>query len=187
MTELVIVRAVRPYVTESEFLQSEDWTVKKNSVFLVAASKHPEGTIVRCELALTSGVQLIVAEGIVAKHVPQTAERPEGVVVRFRRMTPASTQFVNRVIRMREAESSSPSSASHPEPAIAPNYEAGELQQSCVRAAPPPPVPVTVGAANLATALQRLSGRHPSPFAAPQDRDLVLQRLRQRAGGQSHR
>lgn len=181
MTELVVLRVARPYATESEFLQSEDWTITKKSLFLVGASSYPEGTIVRCELTLANGQQLLVAEGIVARFVHQTAERPAGLVVRFRRMTPASTQFVNRVLSIREpAEGSSPSAAHNPIP-MAPKWAAppgnGALSAEAPKRTAVTRTPLSAESADV---LKRLSGRSPSPVFVPGDRDAVLGRLRNR-------
>ncbi len=198
MNELVVLRVVRPYATETEFLEAEDWTITKKSVFLVGARSYPEGTIVRCELALSSGLQLLVAEGIVAKHVAQTAERPDGLVVRFRRMTPASTQFVNRVLSNREAsDGSSPSAAHNPIPPPPTAAAAASADGSSPSAAHNPIPPATtvvasvsadtrtrtdVNRANLSVAtsdaLKRLAARHNVSVAAPPDREAALMRLR---------
>jgi len=188
MTELVVIRVVRPYATESEFLQSEDWTIKRNSVFLVGASEHAEGTIVRCELALSGGTQLLVAEGVVAKHVAHTAERPEGLVVRFRRMTPASTQFINRILSNRDAvEGSSPSSAAHPTPGPSAKFEETQVHQQRQHVAPPKAAAVLAAGENgTLSVLRRLSGRNSAPIAVPLDRASILQRLRQRSSAPSH-
>jgi hypothetical protein len=174
MNELVVLRVVRPYATESEFLQAEDWTITKKSVFLIGARNHPEGTIVRCELALANGKQLLVAEGIVARHVAQTAERPDGLVVRFRRMTPASTQFVNRALNNRDAaDGSSPSAAHNPIPApasAAASVSADTRKRTDVNR--------EAVSHSTADALKRLSGRTPRPVSAPADRESALVRLR---------
>lgn len=175
MNELVVLRVVRPYETESEFLQAEDWTITKKSLFLVGARNYPEGTIVRCELTLASGLQLLVAEGIVARHMAKTPERPEGLVVRFRRMTPASTQFVNRVLSNREAaaDGSSPSAAHNPIP-LAPTTANRVSADERTRTA--------VNRAGLSTAtedaLKRLTDRTRHLVSPPPDREAVLMRLR---------
>ena len=185
MTEVEVLRVERPYSSESEFLQTEGWTVTKKSVFLIGAPPHPEGTILRCELVLTSGVQLLVAEGIVAKHSAATAERPAGLVVRYRRMTPASSQFVARALSNRDAAEGSSPSAVHnpivraPEPAIAASLTAGS---------PMPAVPrhqfrePGEGKDETREVLRRLSVREHAPVEIPTDRATLLSRLRMRAG-----
>ena len=185
MTELPVLRVERPYSTESEFLQSESWTITKKSAFLVGAPPHPVGVILRCELVLASAVQLLVAEGIVAKYSAATAERPAGLVVRYRRMTPASSQFVARALANRDAAEGSSPSAVHqpivraPEPAI----EASRAARSPMVPfrQPQPRAPSDVQHDTLEI-LQRLSRRVRNPVETPGDRVTLLSRLRMRAG-----
>ena len=182
MTDVEVLRVERPYSSESEFLQTEGWTVTRKSMFLIGASPHPEGTILRCELVLTGGVQLLVAEGIVAKHSAATAERPAGLVVRYRRMTPASSQFVARALSIRDAaEGSSPSAVHQPIPVPA-------ITASAVAASPAAAVPghqlraQIEGQPDTRDILQRLSHRERKPVEIPTDRATLLSRLRMRAG-----
>lgn len=194
MTENLVLRVERPYWTESEFLQTENWTITKKSAFLIGAEAHAEGTIVRCELVLASGVQLLVAEGTVAKYVQATPERPAGLVVRYRRMTPASSQFVTRALDAREpAEASSPSAAEHhplvsrPESQGNPETRISPIQ---VRVAPrvraaPADTP-NRSYRNSREVLNSLSSRQPRRVEAPPDRATLLSRLRIRAADHSN-
>jgi len=181
MTDLVVLRVERPYATESDFLEAEDWTVTKKSLFLVGVRSYPEGTIIRCELLLATGQQLLVAEGIVARYIAKTAERPAGLVVRFRRMTPASTQFINRVLSNRESsEGSSPSAAHHPIPA--PPKVTGTPENARLSADSPRRTPVnrTLPSSETSAVLRRLSSRNPHSVPAPPNREDALSRLRNR-------
>jgi hypothetical protein len=54
--------------------------------------------IARIELTLSNGKALIVAEGSVAKHLATSPSRPGGLVVRFRRMSAASSDFIKRAV-----------------------------------------------------------------------------------------
>ncbi len=185
MTELPVLRVERPYSTESEFLQSESWTITKKSAFLVGAPTHPEGVILRCELVLASAVQLLVAESIVAKYCAATAERPAGLVVRYRRMTPASSQFVARALANRDAAEGSSPSAVHQ-----PIVRAPELAIEASRAARSPVAPVrqpqprtpSDGHHDTLEILRRLTSRAHNPVETPADRATLLSRLRMRAG-----
>jgi hypothetical protein len=192
MTENLVLRIERPYFTESEFLQSENWTITKKSAFLIGAPAHPEGTIVRCELVLAGGIQLLVAEGAVAKYVQATAGRPAGLVVRYRRMTPASSQFVNRALSAREAaEASSPSAAEHG-PAVAKQETQNNSQARVSPVQPKPAVRVRAPGNALNKShrssrevLSSLSSRQPRRVEAPPDRATLLSRLRMRAADHS--
>lgn len=86
------------------------------SVLLVGVDPIPAGTALRCELRLKNGQPLVVAEGTAVKHVEATPSRPAGLVVRYKRMSSASSDFVRRAVA-RAAEGrteSSPTSASSP-------------------------------------------------------------------------
>ena len=188
MTENLVLRIERPYSTESEFLQTENWTITKKSVFLIGAQAHPEGTIVRCELALAGGRQLLVAEGAVAKYVQATAERPAGLVVRYRRMTPASSQFVNRALNTREAaEASSPSATEHG-PLVGKPEGRDNLGARISAKSPKAAARVQARATPQSNSLRsgrevlsRLSNRAHKRIEAPPDRATLLSRLRMRA------
>jgi len=181
MTELVVLRVERPYATELDFLEAEDWTVTKKSLFLVGVRSYPEGTIIRCELLLATGQQLLVAEGIVARYIAKTAERPAGLVVRFRRMTPASTQFINRVLSNRESsEGSSPSAAHHPIPTPPRMTATTEDARLSAESRRQTPVNRTLPSSETSAVLRRLSSRNPHSVPAPPNREDALSRLRNR-------
>jgi hypothetical protein len=188
VTENLVLRVQRPYSTESEFLQTENWTITKKSMFLIGAQAHPEGTIVRCELVLATGVQLVVAEGTVAKYVQATAERPAGLVVKYRRMTPASSQFVNRALSTREAaEASSPSAAEHGPQMGKPEGRdnlGARISVESPKATPRVQARATPSSNSLRSGrevLSRLSNREHKRIEAPPDRATLLSRLRMRA------
>ncbi len=193
MTENLVLRIARPYSTESEFLQAENWTITKKSVFLIGAPTHPEGTVVRCELVLSGGFQLLVAEGIVAKHVQATAERPAGLVVRYRRMTPASSQFVNRALSIKEAgEASSPSAAEHGPLGGKPegrDNSGARISMDSPKVAPRVQARAATAINSLRSgreSLSRLANREHKRVEAPPDRATLLSRLRTRAADNSN-
>lgn len=170
MNSLFEVRIVRPYATESEWLHEEGWTVAKKSVYLIGIAPMPEGAAIRCELELASGQRLLVAEGVVVKYSTDSGDRPPGLVVRYRRLSTASSQFINRVLSARDAsELSSPSSADNPAPSSATNHSIVELEPTSA-----------VQFSRLSPALERLHGRRPMVDISPQERDGALHRLRDR-------
>ena len=189
MSEILVLAVERPYASEAELLQQEAWTITKKSVFLVGVPPHPEGTLVRCQLVLRSGVQLLVAEGVVAKHMAEHGNRPSGLVVRFRRLSAASSQFVNRALSVRDAtEASSPSAADNPPPSS--QVSIGEPRSINAAKMRPPAANVSdVANANplrpgtVADALMRLASRQVSSLPVPDDRESALARLRIRAAG----
>jgi hypothetical protein len=165
-----MVRVVRPYATETEWLREEGWTIARKSVYLVGIPTQPEGTLIRCELSLASGRQLLVAEGVVVKYVADHGDRPPGLVVRYRRLSSASSQFISRVLSSRDASDASSSSA----------------------AEDPIPIPSETGHANtriafeplahssVTASLDRLRDRSHCPLSVPQGRNAALERLRLR-------
>lgn len=114
MTKALILRAVRPYSTEEDFLAAEAWSVAARSVLLVDVGPQAEGAVVRIELVLQSGDALIVAEGTVVKHLVATESRPAGLVVKYRRMSADSSEFIKRAIAVcaERSQLSSPFAAS---------------------------------------------------------------------------
>lgn len=98
MTEALHLRVVRPYASEEEFLETEGWTLNLRSVLLIGVPPHPEGTPARVELTLSSGKAVVLAEGSVVKHLAETATRPAGLVVRFQRMSPKTSEFIKRAV-----------------------------------------------------------------------------------------
>ena len=177
MNDCVLLSVRRPYESEDALLQHEAWTITRKSVFLIGMPAHPEGEQVRCQLALESGLQLLVAEGIVARYVESAGTRPSGLVVRFRRMSAASSQFVSRALGAREQpEKSSPSSseASTSQPLLSrPSavHAASSSDAGVVRALKTP---------SVNEALSRLLGRSPVTFPEVPHRAAALERLRLR-------
>jgi hypothetical protein len=186
MTELPVLRVERPYSAECEFLRFENWTITKKSVFLIGAAPHAEGTILRCELVLASGVQLLVAEGIVAKYSLATGERPAGLVVRYRRMTPASSQFVNRTVSNRDGnEGSSPSAVNQPMVREAKPANPHPAASPPAQKMPAASRPAVEGRSEAREVLTRLSKRSRNPTEVPAERDTLLSRLRMRTAHDS--
>jgi hypothetical protein len=176
MTDIVVLRVERPYATEAAFLKSESWSVTKKSVFLIGVPAYSEGTIARCELVLANGSQLLVAEGTVAKYVSATSDRPAGLVVRYRRMTPASSQFLNRALSAREAGEASASD--HQVPADVPlGRRPPIISKPKGQAKPRSPGSEEQ---NTQLILQRLSGRRTGGVDVPTTRATLLSRLRMR-------
>ncbi len=170
MSELLVVHVRRPYATEAEWLREEGWTIARKSAYLIGVPSQPEGTLVRCELSLVSGTQLLVAEGLVVKHVSDHGDRPPGLVVRYRRLSTASSQFISRVLSARgPADGSSPSAVEHPIPT-------SQVDATPVREGPAPTADDTVTAT-----LERLHARTGHNPSTPPGRYAALDRLRHRS------
>ncbi|HMA93681.1 MAG TPA: hypothetical protein VKP30_13410, partial [Polyangiaceae bacterium] len=121
MAEPLNIRAVRPYRNETEFLDAEAWSVAARSILLIGAEPVPPGTPVRCELRLQGGSALIIAEGTAVKYAEATQTRPAGLVVRYKRMSSTSSDFVKRAVAHAANHAvSSPIAASSPSAASLP-------------------------------------------------------------------
>lgn len=153
MTEPVHIRVVRPYQSTEEFLATEAWSVTARSLLLINVDAVAPGTPLRCELCLANGQALIVAEGTAVKHADATPTRPAGLVVRYKRMSSASSDFVKLAVA-RAAETrtaSSPTATEGPFSSRASNPPSSALS----RASSPAPKP---------------SSRAPGPAQRPSSR-----------------
>ncbi len=139
MSDPVILRIVRPYATEDEFLAGDLWTLDAKSALLVGQPALDPGTLVRFDVVLSTGERVIRAEGKVVKYVEPAAARPGGLRVRFTRFGGSTKAFIDRAVELRRAASPTapaeapPAAAGTPEVAAAP-----PTAQSAPSAAPPP-------------------------------------------------
>lgn len=116
MTEPLHIRVERPYQSKEEFLDAEAWSVAARSMLLIGVGPVSAGTALRCELLLGNGQTLVVAEGTAVKYADATATRPAGLVVRYKRLSAGSSEFVKQAVA-RAAETravSSPAAAEGP-------------------------------------------------------------------------
>lgn len=168
MTTPKVFRIVRPYQTQVEFIAAESWAIQKDGIIVVGEPELPLGTLVRCEIALASGLQLIRVEGEVEGYAPAKGSRPGGPKLRVRRVTPSSKEFILTVLRARRASlrpiAGGSEGESKPVEVIV-AAEAGIL-------APPPAT---------SEARKALSNRPVSEFVRPPNRDALLEQLRERA------
>jgi hypothetical protein len=146
MVDPLSIRVERPYASEDDFLDAEAWAVTARSMLLIGIGPVPEGTPVRCELRLRDGQPLVIAEGFAVKHLGATLTRPAGLVVRYRRMSAASSDFVKRAAaRNSQARStSSPTAVTCPPSATSRSQASGPSPKSCSgapqrRTSGPPP------------------------------------------------
>jgi len=202
----VVLHVIRPYASEAEFLAAEAWSVDARSMLLLEQEALEPDTIVIFDVTLESGERLVRAEGRVAALVAPTAEHAGGLRVRFKRYGSQTKAFVERAIAHREAALAAAASvAREPAPAEPAAVEAspegaavvalatpgpGELAVEALPLAAPARVATiavaaaeTFVAAHAAPAREATSGIHrrPAPsVAAPENRDELLARLRER-------
>lgn len=134
MSEPVILRIVRPYASEAEFLAGDLWTLDAKGALLVDQAALAPGTLVRFDVVLSTGERLIRAEGKVVKYVEPTPARPGGLRVRFTRFGGSTKAFIDRAVELRRAappaRPEAPPAASKPPPT-----------PPAPSAHPPPPAP----------------------------------------------
>ncbi|HEY6561858.1 MAG TPA: hypothetical protein VI072_31535 [Polyangiaceae bacterium] len=207
MSEPVILRVVRPYASEDEFLAGDLWTIDSKAALLIGVAPLDPGTLVRFDVVLSTGERVIRAEGKVLKYVDATPARPGGLRVRFTRFGGSTKAFIDRAVQLRRASTparpEATPSASTPEPApsppagSAPTSSAPRASGPAPRASEPPepelrsgvtasaePLPQSLPAAagtDFGERRQVLRDRAVQQVSPPANRDALLDRLRSRA------
>lgn len=137
MVEPLVIRVDRPYASEAEFLDAEAWSVTARSVLLIDIAPLPEGTVLRLELRLSNGRSLLVAEGVAVKHLGASPTRPAGLVVRYKRMSGASSEFVKRAVEHTAAARPAPSAKAATAPPPAPRANSSAPTRRATSGPPP--------------------------------------------------
>ncbi len=175
MTETVSLKLVRPYATEEELIVAEGWAIDKKGMVLVDQPRLASGTLVRFELLLEGGKRLLVAEGKAVGYQKAGHGRPGGAKVRFKRFNAAAKAFIERV---EAAKAAAP-----PEPETAPAAELEAAPAAEAEAPPPAGAETAAVAVPRAQDIEESGVRHRArgPVAPPENRDELLERLRERA------
>jgi hypothetical protein len=160
MVDPLVIRVDRPYASAEEFLEAEAWSVTARSMLLIDIGPLPEGTALRFELRLGNGRSLVVAEGFAVKHLGASQTRPAGLVVRYKRMSAASSEFVKRAVAhsTQSRPIPSPKSASVP-----PTTKSSSAAPQRRPTSGPPPRPSRSPAAGQSSALPTAGGRSSGP------------------------
>lgn len=166
------LRIVRPYASVDDFLAGDAWTVDRADMLLVGAEPLEANATVRFEIVLASGMSVVNGEGRVLSHVPEMGERPAGLRVRFQRLDDASKTMLKRAL---EAQKRSRGA----KPVAPPAAELRNPEKSPDEAPPPPP---HAGSDDVAPNSGKSGVRNAlAPSATPENREALLDRLRQRA------
>lgn len=180
----IILRITRPYPSVEAFLAAEALTIDERGMVLVGAEALPSGTLVRFVVTLTSGEQVIKAEGRVHHRLPTTYHGPAGLPVRFKRYGGSTKETIERALAWGSRDRTSATDLSDPEGA-GPLVTEHELSSPTAAPAPEP----DGSASGLATSERDPSDREVSGVrhrplgnvAPPERRDELLEKLRQRA------
>ena len=158
MSEEIHVRVVRPYPSVEAYVRGDAWTADRTGLVLVGQEALEPGVVVRFEVVLESGDNLLRGEGR-AQAVEAAPDGSEfGLRVRFKRLDSESKSLVRKLLR---AARNQPTAAS----------------QTKV-ASPPPPASAGRASCDEPSGVRQ---RRVAVVAAPEGRDALLERLRERA------
>jgi molecular chaperone DnaK len=187
------LRIQRPYDSREAYLEGDAWTVSRTDVLLVDVAELPEGTAVGFEIVLATGEVVVRGEGRAAGTIGASAGRPGGLRMRFQKLDSESKSMLRRALEvqkrsavarpeeMKSAPDASDASMENREDAAPRDpKDAGRL----VAVAPVAAVPTRDRVSTVSPVSPEPSGvRHRAlgPVVAPENRDTLLARLRERA------
>ena len=99
-----IVRVVRPFQNEAEFLAAEAWTIDDKSVLLIEQPELAKKSLVRFEVTLESGATLLRAEAKVLRYEPPREDRPGGLRVKLKRYNASTKALIMRALEARKLQ-----------------------------------------------------------------------------------
>jgi hypothetical protein len=186
VSEPIVLHVIRPYANADEYLRHEAWTMDARTMLLIGETDLPPGTQVTFDVTLGDGSRPIRAEARVLANVEPTGARPGGVRVRFKRYGASTKTFIDKAVEMADRASLRPAARATPEPPRPPTAPPP--------GAPSPRPPVSTATLALASALgspardqlgaalETLRARRQGveELPVPSERELLLERLRQR-------
>lgn len=190
------LRIQRPYDSREAYLEGDAWTVSRSDVLLVDVAELREGVAVKFEIALANGEVVVRGEGRTMGMVGADAGRPGGLRVRLQRLDTESKAMLKRALEVQKRSPVVPAwgtfttalpdemktapDASVQTRAEAPSHDAKDTEPSIAA-----PVLCVGEAAEAASPVppERSGVRHRAlgAIVAPENRDTLLTRLRERA------
>lgn len=172
----VAIRVTRPFATPDEFLDHEIETLTRTSITLLGAQPRPKGVILRFEVALSTGTQLLRGEGRVVGFKENAFGDQPGLVLRFTRLDTKSKALVDRAAEIREARARAALQAAMGEDASLP--PPGEIVPSSIaphsigpmsvmQDVPSPPPVVAAPPTDRGGAFASSPPTRPAPLTAP--------------------
>jgi hypothetical protein len=204
------LRIARPYASREDYLQGDYWTVERSEMLLLDVEGVAQGAQVTFEIILENKEIVVRGEGRALELIPPRDGRPGGVRVRFKQLDAASKATLRRALEIQKKKATERQALpavvdapppAQPEPAkieskeTAPVAEeqaaAKEAQPAQEVAAPAPeaaapvpaaPVPEVAAPAQIDSEREEPSGVHriADPVRAPENREALLERLRER-------
>ncbi|MCA9597123.1 MAG: hypothetical protein KC776_27605 [Myxococcales bacterium] len=85
----------RPYGSLEELIEAEAWSITRERLVLVGHPAIPDGSPLRVDLVLASGERVLRAEGKVVDQFPSEGDRTGGPRLALRRVTRDSQKLIN--------------------------------------------------------------------------------------------
>jgi hypothetical protein len=189
VSDPLVLHVIRPYANPEEYLRNEAWTMDARTMLLIGEADLPPGTPITFDVTLGDGSRPIRAEARVLANVEPTGSRPGGVRVRFKRYGASTKSFIDRAVELADRASLRPPAPATPvpprPPTVPPPRDPSERPAAPTATAGPTPALGALSREELEAALQslRMRGRAVPELPAAPERELYLERLRQR--GQS--
>jgi hypothetical protein len=197
LADPIVLRLVRPYDSEEDYLAAEAWTIDAKGMLLVDQPVLPSGTVVRFDITLRNGAKVIRAEGKVVGVAAARRERPGGLKVRFKRFGGSTKTLIDRVVAERKNDEELKKSERAPAVPIGrltletlSDVDVSDLDKTepmppvesrRAPSPPPPPPPPREPQPRRSPPPRAPSDARPGPVAAPPNREELLERLRARA------
>jgi hypothetical protein len=188
MSQPVVLHVTRPYADADAYLTHEAWTIDARSMLLVEQAELPRDTNIVFDVTLADGSRPIRAEARVLGKLDPARGKPGGLRVRFKRYGASTKAFIDRAVALMAA--STPQSSIPPQPPLvlelgaqaeAPVLPVVTIPAQRVPFTPVPPAPSPQGPPpDRAEGLASLRARPSVEIAVPDQRDFLLERLRQR-------
>lgn len=205
MASPVVLHVRRPYANVEEYLRAEAWSIEERAMLLIDQPPLDKDTAIVFDVTLGDGSRPIKAEAKVSRHVEPEGERPGGLRVRFKRYGAPTKAFIERAVAYVARGDSVPpapmpepsdplavadapppeiaSSVEHVPPdastAIDPQDSAPTLMldlKNVFRAVPVAPT----GSPDVGQGLASLRARNAGTPDTPPNREVLLEKLRQR-------
>ncbi len=191
MSEPLALHVIRPYPNADEYLKHEAWTMDTRTMLLIGEAELPPGTAVMLEVTLGDGSRPIRAEARVLANVEPRGARPGGLRVRFKRYGASTKTFLDRAVELsdrpslRPPEPSPPSPENGSTPGTTPSTPEAAGTSDAASPAPADTAAVTTApdyTERRRRALEALRTRanQLTELPVPDERELLLERLRQR-------
>lgn len=171
------LRIVRPFASREDYLKADAWTVERSEMLLVGVEGVSQGASVNFEIVLENREVVVRGEGRALELVPPRDGRPGGVRIRFRQLDPESKSTLRKALEAQKRLASEQQAAA----------EAAKVQPPPEAAAPTmnlTPLGQVLEVAPAQQEQERPSGVHhrlAGPVSAPENREALLERLRERA------